>query len=126
MSLKVYESTHAKFCSSWFYMLTTKITTAVAQTDVPKNEQRSFNQDVIDHTAYSPNAAPFDFHTFPGLHNFLGGQWFHGKKRLKKIATNFFEKKDPVWYATGINELIDRYKTCHARHGDYVEKYVIT
>ncbi len=36
------------------------------------------------------------------------------------------EKKNLAWYTTGINKLIDQYRKCLTRYGDYVEKYVIT
>ncbi len=50
--------------------------------------------------AYSPDLAHFDFQAFPGLHDFLEGQWYHDVKSLKKAVTNFFWKEVPgmVWY----------------------------
>ncbi len=73
-----------------------------------------FQLDVFDHAAYSANLASSNFHAFSSLPDFLGGQWFHDEESLKKAVTNSFEKKDPVWYAAGINKLIDRYKKCRA------------
>ncbi len=48
-----------------------------------------------------------------------GGIIKHKQWPLKKWT---IKKKDPVWYATGINKLIDRYKKYLTRYGNYVEK----
>ncbi len=82
------------------------------------NNEVSFGWNVFDHAAYSPDLAPSNFHTFPGLRDFLGGQWFHDEKCLKKVVTNFFTRKHPAWYAVGINKVIARYKKYLTRYGD--------
>ncbi len=87
-------------------------------TAVPKDEQQSFSWDIFDHAAYFPDHTPSDFHTFPAPHDFLGGRWFYDEGSLKKVVTNFFKKKDPASYATGINKLIDQYEKCLTRYGD--------
>ncbi len=93
---------------------------------VLKDKQQSFSWGALNHGAYCLDLAPSDFHAFPGLHNFLGGQWFYDEESLKKVVTNFFEKNDLVWYVTSINKLIDQYKKCLTRYGDYVDKWVTT
>ncbi len=75
--------------------------------------------------AYSLDLTPSNFHPFLGLYDILGGQWFN-EEILKNAVTNFFERKDQVWYAAGINKLIYWYEKCLVRYGDNVEKLVIT
>ncbi len=77
---------------------------------------------LFDHARYSSALAPSDFHAFSGLHEFLGGQRFHDEENLKKAVTNFFEKKDPMRYATGIDKLIDQREKFLTRYGNYVQK----
>ncbi len=44
----------------------------------------------------------------------------------KPQSGRLLEKKDSVWYATGINQLINQYEKCLSRYGAYVKKLVIT
>ncbi len=67
-------------------------------TAVLKEEQGDFNWDVFSHTTYSLDLIPSNFHSFPVLHDFLGGQWFYNEESLKKAVANFFKKKDPVFW----------------------------
>ncbi len=54
--------------------------------------------------------------------NQMGTEIQGGTNKYKQLMSN----KDPVWYAAGINKLIDRYEKRLTRYGDYVEKLVIT
>ncbi|GBN67951.1 hypothetical protein AVEN_53103-1 [Araneus ventricosus] len=74
-----------------------------------------FKWGVSDHPAYSPDLATRDFHLFPELKNWLGGQSFqkNGEIQSNVKARTFFEE--------GIGDLIHRYENCLNLHGDYVE-----
>jgi len=74
------------------------------------------------HPPCSPDLAPSDFHAFPGLTEWLGGQRFEDEESCKAAVTAFFEKQGREWYDAGIVKLIHRYEKYLARSGDYVEK----
>ncbi len=54
---------------------------------MPKDKGQSFDWDVFSYAAYSPDLALSDFPAFPGLYNFLLGQWFHDEESLSKDVT---------------------------------------
>ncbi len=63
---------------------TAKLTTALL---------KEFGWEVLPHAAYSPDMAPSDYHTFPGLKKDLGGKRFADDQSLKKAVEEFFEKQ---------------------------------
>ncbi len=48
---------------------------------------------VFKYVTYSLDLAFPYFHTFIGLHNLLGGTWFHDEELLEEAVTNF--RKEP-------------------------------
>jgi hypothetical protein len=65
-----------------------------------------FNWELFDHTPYSPDLAPSDYHLFTYLNNWLGSQ--------RSQAVHFFDIE--------IQKLIPRYDKCLNSGGNYVEK----
>ncbi|GBM43788.1 hypothetical protein AVEN_92773-1 [Araneus ventricosus] len=64
-----------------------------------------FKWDVSDHSAHSPDLATSDFHLFPELKNWLGGQIFQKneeiqtkvKAHLTSLAATFLEERIGTW-----------------------------
>ncbi|XP_032670036.1 histone-lysine N-methyltransferase SETMAR-like [Odontomachus brunneus] len=105
---------------------------------------RRFGWEVFNHPPYSPDLAPSDFHLFPHMKNWLGGQYFHTDDELqitvnswlKAQAAAFYHENDELqitvnswlkaqaaaFYHESIGKLIPRYEKCLHRTGDYVEK----
>ncbi len=50
-----------------------------------------------------------------------GGQ-ISKSNELKMVDCKKKKKKDPAWYAAGINKFVNRFKKCLAKYSDYVEK----
>ncbi|GBN13284.1 hypothetical protein AVEN_169438-1 [Araneus ventricosus] len=81
-----------------------------------------FNWDLSDDPEYIPDLATSDFHLFPELKNYPGGQSIQKiqetqskvKAHLSLLVATFFEE--------GIGNLIYRYAKCLNLHGDYAEK----
>jgi histone-lysine N-methyltransferase SETMAR len=44
---------------------------------------QEFGWEVFEHSAYSPDLAPSDFHLFPKLKEFLGGRRFKSNEDVK-------------------------------------------
>ncbi len=83
---------------------------------------QSFQWDVLEHPAHSPDLAPSDFHLFPKLKEFLGGQRFSSDAELQDAVLNWFNDLAAEFYNDGILKLIKRWDKCLNRGGDYVEK----
>ncbi|GBO09212.1 hypothetical protein AVEN_36427-1 [Araneus ventricosus] len=81
-----------------------------------------YKWDVSDQPAYSLDLATSDFHLFPEMKNWLGGQSFqindeiqrNVKAHLTILAAKFLKKR--------IGNLVHRYEKCLNIHGDFMEK----
>lgn len=82
----------------------------------------NFKWDIFGHPPYSPDLAPSDYHLFPKLKDFLGGQQFANDDELKEAVTSWLTTLAVDDYNVGIEKLVPRYTKCLDRHGDYVEK----
>jgi len=76
---------------------------------------------VLEHTAYSPNLAPSDFHLFGPLKNALRGRRFSTEKEVRE-AVHKWLRDQPITFLEGIHNLVDRWTKCIEKEGDYVEK----
>lgn len=83
---------------------------------------QQFQWDIFEHPPYSPDLAPSDFHLFPELKQWLGGQRFQTDVELKETVTTHFQSLAATFYEEGIEKLVHRYDKCLNRQGDYVEK----
>lgn len=83
---------------------------------------KELNYDLLPHPAYSPDLAPSDFHLFPKLKNFLGGQRFENNSEVMSAVDSYFEGLEENHFRDGIKALEHRWMKCIALQGDYVEK----
>ncbi|KAM5158273.1 histone-lysine N-methyltransferase SETMAR-like [Mantella aurantiaca] len=77
---------------------------------------------VLQHTPYSPDLAPSDFHLFRHLKNHLAGRHFSNDDDVIAEVTSFLEDQEEIFYVDGIVALEHRWQKCVDRQGDYVEK----
>ena len=80
------------------------------------------NFDLLPHPPYSPDLAPSDFHLFPKLKMFLGGQRFSDNEEVKAAVDDYFAGLEESSFREGIKALEHRWTKCIDRLGDYVEK----
>lgn len=81
-----------------------------------------FRWEVLPHPPHSPDLAPSDYHLFPFLKGWLGGQRFDDDEELISAVNNWFQNQAAEWYNIGIENLVSRWDKCLNRYGDYVEK----
>ncbi|GBO32348.1 hypothetical protein AVEN_214688-1 [Araneus ventricosus] len=81
-----------------------------------------FNWDVSYHPAYSPDLATSDFHLFPELNNWQGGQSFQKNEEIQSKFKAYLTLLVGTFFEKGIGNLVHRYENCLNLHGDYVEK----
>lgn len=80
------------------------------------------NYDLLPHPPYSPDLAPSDFHLFPKLKTFLGGQKFATNDEVIAAVEAYFAGLERSHFMEGITSLERRWNKCLELHGDYVEK----
>lgn len=78
--------------------------------------------DLLHHPPYSPDLAPSDYHLFPKLKIFLGGQRFSTDEEVKAAVEGYFAGLEENFFRDGIKALEYRWNKCIERLGDYVEK----
>ncbi len=76
----------------------------------------------VQHTAYSLDFAPSNFHLFLGFKKWLGVLHFDTDIELRADIVEFFWKQYACWFALRIEKLINRYQKCLNLLGDYFEK----
>ena len=82
----------------------------------------SFKWEQMDHSPYSPDLAPSDYHLFLHLKNFLGGKRFDDEDDLKDAVQKRLTLQAAAFYEDSIQKLVPRYDKCLNNGGEYVEK----
>ena len=82
---------------------------------------QTFYWEIFDHPPYSRDLAPSDFHLFPELKKWLGGQRFLTEELQENVKTHL-NSMAATSYEEGIGKLVHRYDKCLNLQGDYVEK----
>jgi hypothetical protein len=75
-----------------------------------------------DHSLYSPDWVPSDFHLFLHLKKFLGGKRFDDNDDLKDAVQKWLTLQAAAFYKEGIQKLVPRCDKCLNNGGEYVEK----
>jgi histone-lysine N-methyltransferase SETMAR len=81
----------------------------------------TFSREQFDHSPYSPDLAPSDFHVFLYLKTFLGGLLFHDNE-VKEAVNTWFASQVASFYNAGIEKLVPCYDRCLNSGGNYVKK----
>jgi hypothetical protein len=80
-----------------------------------------FNWELFDHSPYSPDLAPSDYHLFTYL-SCLGSQLFNNNEELMEGVKMWLSSQATDFFDRGIQKLIPRYENCLKSGGEYVEK----
>ena len=78
--------------------------------------------EVLKHPAYSPDAAPSDYHLFRSLEHFLRGRRFTNDVDIEQCMTDFFAQKTPQFYRRGIFLLQSRWRRIIENNGEYINE----
>lgn len=89
---------------------------------VAKAKIEELRYELLPHPPYSPDLAPCDFHLFPNLKKWLGGQRFSSNNEVIAAVDGYFEGLDKTFYQNGIIALEKRWNKCVEVEGSYVEK----
>ncbi|GBL93381.1 hypothetical protein AVEN_219498-1 [Araneus ventricosus] len=79
-----------------------------------------FIWDMSDYPKYRPDIATSDFHLFPELKNWLGGQSFQKKEEIQSNVKAHLTSMAATFFEEGIGNLVYQYEKCLNPH--YVEK----
>jgi hypothetical protein len=80
----------------------------------------TFGWEQFDHSPYSPDLVPSDFHVFLHLKTFCGGWQFHGGNRVKEAVNTWFASQAASFYNAGIQKLVPHYEKCLSSGGNCV------
>ncbi|GFX61939.1 HTH_48 domain-containing protein [Trichonephila clavipes] len=81
----------------------------------------SFGWEQIDHSPYSPDLAPSDFHLLRYLKEFLGGKRFDTADEVKEEVQDWLSSQAADVYDLGIQKLVERYDKCLNKYGNYLK-----
>jgi histone-lysine N-methyltransferase SETMAR len=73
---------------------------------------QSFNWEVLDDPAHSPDLAHSDFHLFLHLKKHLAGPKFHEHEEVKNEVTTWLHAQAAKFYDIGIQKLVPRLNKC--------------
>ena len=74
------------------------------------------------HPPYSPDLAPYIYHLFRSLQNFLDGQKLANKRAAENHVAKFFATKSQKFYTDGIMKLPEKWQKVKDNNGTYAIK----
>ena len=77
----------------------------------------------IPHPPYSPDLAPSDFFLFPLLKKHLKWNHYATDAEVEADVRTWCRSQTPEFFADGMRKLVQRWRLCIERDGDYVEKW---
>uniref|UniRef100_A0A0K0DS35 HTH_48 domain-containing protein n=1 Tax=Strongyloides stercoralis TaxID=6248 RepID=A0A0K0DS35_STRER len=77
--------------------------------------------ETLPHPPYSPDLSPTDYHFFKHLNNFLKEKIFTKQEDAENAFRQFIDSREPDFYITGINKLVDRWQQCVDSDGFYFD-----
>ena len=78
--------------------------------------------EVLAHPPCSPDLAPSDYRLFGPLKEALRGCQFTSEQELKEAVHAWLTAQPKKFFSEGIKKLVQRWKKCIGKLGDYVEK----
>jgi len=75
----------------------------------------------LDHSPYSPDLAPSDYHLFPGLKKQLIGRHFSSNVEVIVAAETWLDRQPSEFFLGGLQKIEQQAKKCIEVCGEYVE-----
>jgi len=119
---------YTKVCARWVprqltpEMKTVRLQTCQMLLTRYEREGDNFGFEVLDHPPYSPDLAPSDVWLFGTLKKHLRGIHFTSDEEVQAATIKWFREQPEQFYSDGFQKLIERWRRCIERLGDYVEK----
>ena len=79
--------------------------------------------ELLSHPPYSPDLAPSDFHLFRYSKESLRGRAFEDDEADTMAVNEWIEERHQNFFLEGVKALEQRWETCVALRGNYVEKH---
>jgi hypothetical protein len=80
------------------------------------------NSEIFDHSPYSPDLAPSDYHLFTKMKVWLATQHFHTNEELMDGVNNWLHNLVAPFFNEGLQKLMSRYNKCLNVDGNYVKQ----
>jgi histone-lysine N-methyltransferase SETMAR len=80
---------------------------------------RRFGWGVLDHTPYSPDLSPCDYHMFGPLKKTLKGRQFISDEAVREAVEQWFIQQ-PVSFMESITKFVQRWDKCPNSSGQYL------
>jgi len=90
--------------------------------NLTQNLITSFDQEQLDHSPYSPDLAPSDYHLFLHTKTHLAGQRHTDDDEVQTTVMQWLSNQAATFFDNGIQKLVPRYDKCLNFNGSYVEK----
>ena len=86
------------------------------------NLLQRFQWEVLDHSPYSTDLTPSDYHLFGPLRKHLGSQNFRNDAETQEAVLTWLHNLDADFFDAGFDGFVYRWNKYLDRHGDYVGK----
>lgn len=83
--------------------------------------EEEFGWEILEHPPYSPDLAPSDYHLFRSMEHALRNKKFQSIVEMENFLINFFNSKDPEFYARGIDLLPEKWQEVIEVDGEYFD-----
>jgi hypothetical protein len=83
---------------------------------------RNFKWEVLEHSPYSPDLAPRNFHLLGPLKHHPSAEHFPDDEAIEREVTTWFQQQPKEFFAAGFQGLVKRWDKCLNVQGDYFEK----
>jgi histone-lysine N-methyltransferase SETMAR len=80
--------------------------------------------EVLEHTPYSPDLAPSDFHLFGRLKKHFGGKCFGDDEEAETEVQKWLRQQSKDFCSAGFVALVKRWDKCNNVGGGYVKRYI--
>lgn len=84
--------------------------------------QKFFDEENLDHSSYSPDLAPNDYHLYSAMKTWFVTQRFHSNAKLQVGINQWLRSQTVDFFKVRIEKRVSYYDKCINLNKDYVEK----
>jgi hypothetical protein len=90
-------------------------------TKAVKETLEALRWEVLPHSAYLPDCAPYDYHLFRSMAHTLTVEHFNSYESVEKWVSDWIASKDESFFRRGICLLPERWKKVMSNDGQYFD-----